>query len=74
MISLSHSWCLESVSPTLFGGRTNKVTPIMEDLKIKIENPVKYEKDSGINWISRDGIINDLIDLSSAVNIQYEKA
>lgn len=67
---------VESVSPTLFGGRTNKVTPInMEDLKIAARNKMGIVWENLIiNWISRDGIINDLIDLSSAVNIQYEKA
>ena len=66
---------IESVSPTLFGGRTNRVLPVnLNDLKIAARLKMEEVWENFLlNWISRDGLIIQLVDLSGAVDVQYDK-
>ena len=66
---------VESVAPTLFGGRTNNVPPVnLENLKSAARSKMELVWENLIyNWVSRDGLVDQLVDLSSAVNIQYDK-
>ena len=64
---------IDSVTPTLFGGLPKRVIPI--DL-VEISNSAQSKMETVwnhllINWVSRDGIWDDLTELATAVDMDY---
>lgn len=64
---------IDSVTPTLFGGQPKRVIPI--DL-VEISNSAKSKMETVwshllMNWVSRDGIWDDLTELATAVDMDY---
>lgn len=64
---------IDSVTPTLFGGESKRVVPI-DMVEVSAAAQKKMETVWShllINWVSRDGIWDDLTDLATAIDMDY---
>ncbi len=67
---------IEAITPTLFGGRKNKISIVdLQDLQPAAQNRMEIIwEDFILNWISRDGLVDQLMDLSNSVDIGFNEA